>query len=126
MKISLNKRGGFTLIEIMIVVGIIAMLVAMAAPNFTKQMGTAKIQVIKANLRNIDTAKMNWAIEFRKSEGDVPTEAEIGTYLKGGKMPAPAAGETYHIQPIGEAPYALSDKPIGSIKPNTKIYEDSE
>jgi prepilin-type N-terminal cleavage/methylation domain-containing protein len=124
MNISLNRRGGFTLIEIMIVVGIIAMLVAMAAPNFTRQMGASKVTVIKNNLRLIDTAKLNWAIEYKKNEGDVPAEEDIAQYLKGSKMPTPAAGETYHIQPIGEPPYAICDKPIGDIKPNTKIFED--
>lgn len=126
MKLILNKRGGFTLIEIMIVVGIIAMLVAMAAPNFTKQMGTAKIGVIRGNLRLIDTAKMSWALDNKKNQGDVPSEAEIAAYLKGSKMPSPAAGESYNIQAIGEAPYAISDKPIGDIKPNTKIFESED
>ncbi|MCD8534581.1 MAG: prepilin-type N-terminal cleavage/methylation domain-containing protein, partial [Verrucomicrobia bacterium] len=77
MKLILNKRGGFTLIEIMIVVGIIAMLVAMAAPNFTKQMGTAKIGVIRGNLRLIDTAKMSWALDNKKNQEMSPPEAEI-------------------------------------------------
>lgn len=124
MKISTNKRAGFTLIEIMIVVGIIAMLVAMAAPNFTKNMGSAKISVVKANLRLIDTAKMSWALDNKKNQGDTPTEAEISGYLKGSKMPSPAAGETYHIQPIGEEPYAVSENPIGDIKAGTKIFQD--
>lgn len=126
MKISFNKRAGFTLIEIMIVVGIIAMLVAMAAPNFTKQMGSAKIGVIKSNLRLIDTAKMSWALDNKKNQGDVPTEAEIASYLKGSKMPSPAAGETYHIQPIGEEPYAVSENPVGDIKAGTKIFQTDD
>ncbi len=126
MNISFNKRGAFTLIEIMIVVGIIAMLVAMAAPNFTKQMGSAKIGVIKSNLRLIDTAKMSWAVDNKKNEGDVPTEEEISAYLKGSKMPTPAAGETYHVEAIGQEPYAVSENPIGDIKAGTKIYTATE
>lgn len=128
MNIALNRsvRSAFTLIEIMIVVGIIALLAAMAVPNFTKNMDNSRVTAIKSQLRAIDTAKMGWAVAERKGTGDVPNESDIAPYLQGGKMPKPVVGEVYHIEAIGTAPYATVDKPLGDYPANQKIMVDDD
>ena len=50
MNKKLNKKG-FTLMEMLIVVAIIAILVAIAIPTFTKSLNKAKVSADEANLR---------------------------------------------------------------------------
>ena len=57
MRIRNGKNGGFTLVEIMIVVAIIGLLAAIAIPNFVKARGSAQKNACIRNLREIDGAK---------------------------------------------------------------------
>ncbi len=63
MKIH-NRRGGFTLIELMIVVAIIGILAAIAIPNFLKFQLKAKTSEGKTNLAAIRTAEESVFAEF--------------------------------------------------------------
>ena len=66
----LKRRGGFTLVEIMIVVAIIGLLAAMAIPSFMKARNTSQKNICINNLRQIDSAVDQWAIENKKSTSD--------------------------------------------------------
>src|SRR2546425_8620416 len=72
MQIKTNRKAGFTLVEIMIVVAIIGLLAAIAIPNFVKARETAQLNSIVNNLRIIEGAKDQWALEQKKGTGDVP------------------------------------------------------
>jgi prepilin-type N-terminal cleavage/methylation domain-containing protein len=110
MKIQNNKKAGFTLVEIMIVVAIIGLLAAIAIPNFVRARTTAQTNACINNLRQIDSAKEQWALETRQGPTATPSWANVGTYIKGGaaiESNCPARG-TYTLG-------ALSNNPTCSI-----------
>jgi len=90
---KLNKnRGGFTLVEIMIVVAIIALLAAIAVPNFLRARKRSQATRILEDLRIIDSAIDQYAIETNKAGGATVTWTDIKAYLKTGSMLYNSAG----------------------------------
>ena len=81
-----KNRGGFTLVEIMIVVAIIALLAAIAVPNFLRARKRSQATRILEDLRIIDSAIDQYAIENNKSGGDPVGWADIQSYLKKGSV----------------------------------------
>lgn len=103
MKTNINKKAGFTLVEIMIVVAIIGLLAAIAIPNFVKARQTAQKNACINNLRQIDGAKEQWALENKKNQGDAVVTAEVDAYVKGGAPECPSSG-TYTYGTVGTDP----------------------
>jgi prepilin-type N-terminal cleavage/methylation domain-containing protein len=77
MRINNTRKSGFTLVEIMIVVAIIGLLAAIAIPNFVKARTTAQKNACINNLRQIDGAKEQWALENKKTQTDSPDMAAL-------------------------------------------------
>jgi prepilin-type N-terminal cleavage/methylation domain-containing protein len=99
-----NRKSGFTLVEIMIVVAIIGLLAAIAIPNFVKARTTAQKNACINNLRQIDGAKEQWALEQKKKTGDAVTSADVIPYIKGTAMPTcPSTGD-YVINAVDTPP----------------------
>jgi prepilin-type N-terminal cleavage/methylation domain-containing protein len=83
MKINLkSNRTGFTLVEIMIVVAIIALLAAIAVPGFLRARKRSQASRIINDLRLIDSAVDQYAIENNKASGFVLTVTDWTNYLK--------------------------------------------
>ena len=76
------RRRGFTLVEIMIVVALIAMLAAIATSNILRARKRAQAAKILDDLRTIDGAIDQYAIENNKREGDVADFADLQPYMK--------------------------------------------
>ncbi len=115
MKIRTNRKGAFTLTEIVIVVAIIGLLAAICVPNWVKSREAGQLKGIVSNLRLIESSKDQWALEQRKGTGDQPTAADLTGYLKNNTMPTPVASETYNINPIGTSADATVASKIGDI-----------
>lgn len=82
LKLQKPTQGGFTLVEIMIVVAIIALLAAIAVPNFLRARKRSQASRILEDLRMIDSAVDQYAIENNRKGGDTISWAMIKYYLK--------------------------------------------
>jgi prepilin-type N-terminal cleavage/methylation domain-containing protein len=82
MKKITNKRAGFTLVEIMIVVAIIALLAAIAVPGFLRARKRSQASKIINDLRLVDAAVDQYAIETGKKTGDVVNIGDWTAYVK--------------------------------------------
>jgi prepilin-type N-terminal cleavage/methylation domain-containing protein len=77
-----KRRGGFTLVEIMIVVAIIALLAAIAVPGFLRARKRSQASRILNDLRMIDAAVDQYAIETNRTTNFVVNTADWTNYLK--------------------------------------------
>jgi hypothetical protein len=82
----------------------LGMLSAIAIPNFVKARTTAQKNACINNLRQIDGAKQQWALEKKKSATDVPLRADLLPYFQKHKFPGCPAGGSYTIGPLSDPP----------------------
>lgn len=94
---------GFTLVEIMIVVLIIGILLAIAVPNFVRARESSRTKACISNLKQIDAAKEQWAMDNNKSNGDACEMTNlVPNYLK--STPSCPSGGTYTVGNVGANP----------------------
>lgn len=106
MQIRISTGSGFTLVEIMIVVAIIGLLASIAIPNFVRARTTSQANACINNLRQIDSAKQQWALENKLAATASPADSSLQPYLThGGSFPplCPANG-SYTIGDVATAP----------------------
>ena len=113
-----HRRGGFTLVEIMIVVAIIALLAAIAVPNFLRSRKRSQATRIVEDLRMIDAAIDQYAIETNKTTGADVDWADVKKYLKVGSTLFNSNGNdmlnnsfgTFSVDTIPKVPSITFDK----------------
>jgi prepilin-type N-terminal cleavage/methylation domain-containing protein len=108
-----NRRGGFTLVEIMIVVAIIALLAAIAVPGFLRARKRSQASRIINDLRLIDSAVDQYAIETNRTTGFTVTASDWRGYMKQGTQLATAGtnvlGHAYGSQNVDTIPRVPTD-----------------
>lgn len=122
VEIMRTVKNAFTLVEIMIVVAIIGLLAAIAIPNFVRARENAQLNSIFNNLRIIEGAKDQWALEAKKGTGNAVDWPDIGEYLKGGTI-KDVVGETYTINPVGSSATAQISVKLGTYAAGAVISQ---
>ena len=82
-------------------------LAAMAIPNFVDRHPTGSLNAIGNNLRLIEGAKEQWALDNRKLLEAPVALSDLTAYFKNSRVPASVAGETYQVTTVGELAQAL-------------------
>lgn len=94
-------------------VPILAMLTAIAVPNFVQARSTAQRNVCIANLKQIDGAKEQWALENKKTLDTPAVVSEVNAYLRSGQTPLCPAGGVYTYNAVGTAPQCSLEDTAG-------------
>jgi prepilin-type N-terminal cleavage/methylation domain-containing protein len=122
MKMKTSREAGFTLVEIMIVVAIIGLLGAIAIPNFVKARLTSQANACINNLRQIDGAKQQWALEKNLPVSALPIDTDIAPYMGRGStgvLVNTVGGQTLGLLNCpGNGKYTIGDV---STKPSCNI-----
>ncbi len=113
MRINHSTHSAFTLVEIMIVVAIIGLLAAIAVPSFVRAREKAQQTGCGGNLRTIQGVKVQWALENKRGNTEVPTDADLfGSTLYIEKRPSCPGNGTYTLNPV-------DTKPVCSVPAHT-------
>jgi hypothetical protein len=86
-----------------------------------KVLQKAQYNAIVNNLRIIEGAKEQWALENKKGIGDTVTETDLLPYLKDNVMPSKVVGETYVLDLFGKLAYAITPVTLGAIAAGGKV-----
>jgi competence protein ComGC len=102
---SRRNNSAFTIVEIVVVVGLVAMVLALAVPNLFKSRDEAQVKACIASLKAIDTAKQQWAVDKRKGHASIPTDEDLfgaGLYIS--VKPSCPSGGTYSLNAVNMRP----------------------
>jgi prepilin-type N-terminal cleavage/methylation domain-containing protein len=119
MKTRTSSQAGFTLVEIMIVVALIGLLAAIATPTWVRARTSSQTNTCVNNLRQIDAAKQQWAVETKQATNATPTYSDISSYLKH-SVACPTAGADSTFAGSYE-PMDVATPPMCKIAPGSHL-----
>ena len=103
-----NACSAFTVYEIVLLVCIVGFLVALVLPNFSGSHPTSPANACINNLRQIDAAANQFALEHNLTNGDaIKFPDDLTNYIKltrAGKIPPCPSGGIYSIKKVGDVP----------------------
>jgi prepilin-type N-terminal cleavage/methylation domain-containing protein len=108
MKKMHRNAAAFTLVEIMIVVAIIGLLAALAIPGFVKARKQSQGRRIINDVRQMDAAIDQWALEKGKKDGDTVNSTEAASYLKTGWKTTDLLGNSFALGNVGTNQIAIA------------------
>ena len=111
----MSRKSGFTLVEIMIVVAIIGLLAAIAIPSFVKARDTSRQNACINNLRQIDSAKEQWAMANNIAGTAAVVTTAVNGYIKGGTTPVCPAGGAYTYNAMSTNPTCNNASPVHTL-----------
>src|ERR1017187_1397561 len=119
MSTAKSSQVAFTMVELMIVVAVIGLLAAIAIPSFVRARTTSQASACINNLRQIDDASQEWALDNHKAAEASVMFTDIQSYLKNAIIcPAAGPGTTFAVS------YTLttvSNKPACNVAPATHV-----
>jgi general secretion pathway protein G len=129
---QLNNRRGFTLIEIMVVIVILALLAALVGPKIMGRTDDAKIQTTKTQIRNIESALKLYKLDngvypsteqglnsmvAKPTVGVIPKNYKEGGYLESKQVPKDGWGNDFiYVSPGEHGDYDLSSYGADGVK----------
>ena len=91
-----NTRKGFTTVELVIVIAVIAILATVLIPTFSNMINQANLSTDKQNVRNMNMVLLTYMIEGTEDFGDVRKQLLDGGYKTGEKFAPKTAGYKYY------------------------------
>lgn len=95
---------GFSLIEILIVVGIIGMIVGIGMSNILRARSRAQQQACMGNLYQLHSALQQWAWQNNKGSSDTVAMSDLTPYLRKQSTPVCPGGGSYSVTAVGTEP----------------------
>jgi prepilin-type N-terminal cleavage/methylation domain-containing protein len=127
MKKPVQHSSGFTLVEILIVVGIIGLLCAIAIPNFIRSRASSQQNACINNLRQLSSAVDQWALETGQTAGaNPPANSDLTPYIvlnANSSIPSCPTGGTYTIFNVSAAPQVSCSMSTLPSEPHVYIYQ---
>ena len=116
-------KKAFTLIELLIVVAIIAILAAIAVPNFLEAQTRAKVSRAQADMRSLATALESYAVDWQRypyylNPDDYPTALESVTFV-----PTRVTTPVAFMSSLPLDPFRGKRSGLNPSKPTTYFYK---
>ena len=122
MKLKTNPCTGFTLLELMIIVGLIGMLAAISVPTLIRARTTSQTNVCRSNLRQIQSALQQWSVEMKKAPTASVATADLTPYLRNANAAVCPAGGTsiddsYMLVDVATEPTCMKEPVLHILQP---------
>lgn len=113
MQTRKTRAKGFTLTEVLIVVSIVSMLASIGIPKYIRAQAQSQKQSCIYNLKQLDGAVQQWAMDYKKKSNDAVTEVAIAVYLKNNAIPDEPASGGYQFTIVSETPTCTLGPTLG-------------